>query len=224
MKFREKNKEIMKLKPDVIVIQECENVNYFKYINHDSFEYKWYGENKNKGIGIFVFNQKIIKENLNNENKYIVEIETNSQIFKKIFAIWAMNDELNNKKRYISQIGSYLTKNKNKIDEDSIILGDFNSNKIWDNDKPLKEYNHTDVTNILSEINMHSVYHTTRNEEFGEEKENTFYLYRNENKKFHIDYCFCHKSKLNIIKSFEICDYNTWKKYSDHMPIVIDTK
>ena len=52
--FRKKYQEIEKLNADIYVIQECENPENTKgeYKNWaDRFE--WYGDNKNKGLGIF---------------------------------------------------------------------------------------------------------------------------------------------------------------------------
>lgn len=222
MKFRDKNKHIMEFNPDILVIQECENVNYYDYINHNSFDYRWFGDNKNKGMAVFTFNMQIRNSKLNDKYKYISEISINSDLITDIFAVWAMNNKFENKKRYIAQVGLYLEENIHKINKTSLVVGDFNSNKIWDNDKPLKIFNHTDVVNKLTTKGLRSIYHSLYNEQFGEESINTFYMYRKDKLKFHIDYCFCDYLMLNRISKCTIGDYLFWKQYSDHVPMIID--
>lgn len=133
-----------------------------------------------------------------------------------------MNNKIETKKRYIAQIGLYLNENIDKLNEKSLFIGDFNSNKIWDNDKPLKIFNHTDVVNQLNSKGMKSIYHSLYNEQFGEESNNTFYMYRKDKYKFHIDYCFCNYLMMNYISNYKIGDYSFWKNYSDHVPIIFD--
>lgn len=177
-----------------------------------------------KAWGVFVFNLKITNCNLNEKYKYISEVLIDSDLITNIIAVWAMNDKTENKKRYIAQVGLYLDENIDKLNEKSLFIGDFNSNKIWDNDKPLKIFNHTDVVNQLDSKNMKSIYHSLYNEQFGEESINTFYMYRKDKLKFHIDYCFCNSAMLNIISNLTVGDYSFWKEYSDHVPIIFDIR
>jgi exodeoxyribonuclease-3 len=61
--LRKKTKHIDALKADVLVIQECEDPNRStKAYRHWSGDYLWVGENKNKGIGIFVRNGNYIEK------------------------------------------------------------------------------------------------------------------------------------------------------------------
>ena len=58
--------------------------------------------------------------------------------------------------------------------------------------------------------------------EHGKEANPTFYLYKNINKPYHMDYCFASKKLLNPNTSLEIGGYEIWSKLSDHMPLIID--
>ena len=58
MKFREEYKLIFPMNPDIIVIQECEDL---KTINFDLFsntpsDMYWIGDNPKKGLGVITFN------------------------------------------------------------------------------------------------------------------------------------------------------------------------
>ena len=56
-------------------------------------------------------------------------------------------------------------------------------------------------------------------EKFGLEETPTFYMHRNKNKPYHIDYIF---SKKEIeIKNIIVGIFSHWIDYSDHMPIFI---
>ena len=63
-KFREKYKFIMQEDADIYIIQECENPTlYNKIFDNISYDYKWFGNNKNKGLAIFTKPNIAIKDN-----------------------------------------------------------------------------------------------------------------------------------------------------------------
>lgn len=100
----------------------------------------------------------------------------------------------------------------------SIILGDFNSNKIWDKKK--RSWNHSDVVKELSEIGIRSVYHEYFKIYQGQEEHPTFYLQRNLTKAYHIDYIFACSSTFPHIRDLEIGTCSKWLNHSDHLPII----
>ena len=101
-----------------------------------------------------------------------------------------------------------------------LVLGDFNSNKIWD-EKP-RVCNHSDVVRELEEIGIRSLYHEFFNEEQGKEVTPTFFLQKNLNKKYHIDYAFADKSYFGKVRDMSIGSTFEWLQVSDHMPLIID--
>lgn len=213
-KFREKHKELLKFAADIYVIQECENPadsnddTYKKFASN----YYWIGNNKNKGLGIFA------KDNIELEIlewkeyclKYFLPVRINKQF--NLLAVWACSP-------YIEEYYIYQNINFNQFDSDMIIIGDFNSNKIWDKSHH-NERNHTAVVNELKEIGLESAYHYITNENQGKETQPTFYLYRHADKKYHIDHCFLNP---NRIKQYTVMNKHEWLNYSDHMPIVLET-
>ena len=101
-----------------------------------------------------------------------------------------------------------------------IIAGDFNSNAIWDYKHRLAS--HSMTVNKLTELQIHSVYHSHFSQVHGKETHPTFYLYRHENKAYHIDYCFASEYFMERLTSVEVGDYQDWKNHSDHTPLIVN--
>lgn len=101
-----------------------------------------------------------------------------------------------------------------------MILGDLNSNKIWD--KWDRWWNHSDVVTELSEIGIESLFHKYRKEEQGVETQPTFFLHRKLEKPYHIDYVLGSKEFITELKKIELGEVNKWLKISDHLPIVCE--
>ena len=134
------------------------------------------------------------------------------------FGLW--NHQANSPTfKYIGQFWKFLQINKSFM-KDSFIIGDFNSNSIWDVWD--RWWNHSDVVRELNEINIRSLYHEFYNEEQGKESTPTFYLQKNLIKKYHIDYAFADKGKFPVIKKLSIGEHLDWLDSSDHMPIFIE--
>lgn len=224
--FRKKYHLIDELNADILVIQECENPNESikEYKNWANDNYLWIGNNKNKGLGIFVrknhsvelLNWSDINTNYKNEKlESFLPCKINNSFI--LLAVWTKhaNSEVFG---YIGQFWKYLQLHKNKISKDNIIIvGDFNSNSIWD--KWDRWWNHSDVIKELEEINIKSLYHTLNNEEQGKEIVPTFYLQRNIKKVYHIDYIFTSTDLINNA-TLKILGKEKWLKISDHIPIV----
>ncbi len=94
--------------------------------------------------------------------------------------------------------------------QNSIIVGDFNSNKIWNEWD--RCWNHSDVVRELSEIGIESLYHKFTNEIQGEETKPTFFLQRKIEKPYHIDFCFAPKGLSDKLLNLEIGNYDDWKE------------
>ena len=209
---------------DILVIQECENPSETKDSNYKNWaeNHLWIGDSKNKGIGIFAKkNIKLSQLSWSNTYKdhtvkYFLPFTVNEKI--TFLGIWTHKNNSPNF-GYIGQLWKYIQINKSKL-ENSILIGDFNSNKKWDEWD--RWWNHSDVVRELSEIGLVSLYHHFTNEEQGKESNPTFYLQKNINKPYHIDYCFAPKNLAKDILDLKVGDFNDWKTYSDHTPIIIE--
>ena len=102
----------------------------------------------------------------------------------------------------------------------TLLIGDFNSNKIWDYKARVGD--HSDVVNKLADNNIQSIYHRHFEIEQGIEIHPTFFLQRNLNKPYHIDYCFASAGILEKVQNVEIGTFERWSAFSDHAPLIID--
>ena len=148
MAFRNKASVIFKYSPDILIIAECEHPQKMTFKNQklNPTDSLWFGHNQNKGLGIFSYSDFSFKVlDVHNENfKMIVPIIVSNKSFQfNLFAVWANNpNDING--HYVTQVwkaihyyDSIITGNK------TILIGDFNSNTIWD--KPKRAGNHSTV-------------------------------------------------------------------------------
>lgn len=224
MAFRKKAEFILSKNPDLLIIPECEHIEKIKLKEeiikpNDSL---WFGENLNKGLGVFSYGNYKLKflEIHNPKIKTIVPIEVTGGDYDFIlFAIWAFNNEDLNY-NYIGQVWKAIHYYENLLKTKKVVLvGDFNSNVIWD--KLHRKSNHTNVVEKLSELDIFSAYHSHLNQIPGKETHPTFYLYRHKDKPYHIDYCFASKELIDKIQSVEVGNYEDWKLHSDHKPLSV---
>ena len=92
MAFRKKAGHILAYKPDILVVPECEHPDKLKFKDDipKPTDILWFGENKNKGLGIFSYSNyrfKLIKTH-NPAFKMIVPIKVTGNNFKlTLFAV-----------------------------------------------------------------------------------------------------------------------------------------
>lgn len=223
MAFRKKAEFILKEQPDILIIPECENIDKLIFKNDvkkpkDQF---WFGQNPNKGIGIFTFSDLKIKLlNIHNPDfKYVLPLSIfNDEVEFIIFAIWAQKPQ--NHDCYTAQIWNAVHFYKELLNEENVILaGDFNSNSIWD--KPNRIYNHSNLVDFLKNNNISSAYHSFYNQEQGKETFPTLFMHKKIHRPYHIDFCFVSKKLINKIKSVEVGKYEDWIRHSDHNPVIV---
>lgn len=223
--FRKKADIILAQKPDILVVQECEHPDklIFNSNTQRPNDFLWFGENKNKGLGIFSYSDFTLQiiDNHNTDIKFVAPIlVTNCKTDFILFAIWA-NNRNDPEGQYIEQVWKavnyyeHLLNNKNLI-----VTGDFNSNKIWD--KKHRVGNHSTVVESLLRKKIYSVYHKYFEQKQGEEENPTFFLQRNLTKPYHIDYCFASNEMYDKVKNVEVGTFNNWIAYSDHTPLIVD--
>lgn len=211
-RFRDKFKYLSSINADILVIQECENPQTSKSKEYQKFanNYIWTGETNSKGLGVFAKEGIQIREN--NWLKYclrnFISVRINDSF--DLVAVWAC-------KPYIDEYYIYQQINISNFNENTILIGDFNSNAIWDTKHGTRT--HSAVVKQLESIGIHSAYHYIFNDKQGEESQNTFFLYRNLNKGYHIDHCF---TSSNHIKNYTVMNPDEWIDKSDHIPILID--
>ncbi len=212
-KFREKFSLLMRFNADIYLVQECENPEKYTAIKKDfCSNYFWCGESDSKGLGIFL--KSDVNAVKNDWQTYCLRNFISLRINDKfdLVGVWACSP-------YIEEYYIYQSINIEHYNENTIIIGDFNSNTIWD--KGHGKRNHSAVVQQLASLGLGSAYHYVAGEEQGQETSKTFFLYKHQDKAYHIDHCFINKDR---IINYKVCDANEWLKYSDHVPVVLDLK
>jgi exonuclease III len=188
-------------------------------------EVLWYGHNPNKGLAIFSYSDFKLKvlDVYDDSYKLIIPIKvSNINIDFNLFAIWA-NNPTDPDGQYVTQIWKAIHYYDNLLtNKQTILIGDFNSNTIWD--RPRREGNHSTVVDYLNKKGIHSLYHKHFKQTQGKEKHPTLYMYRHKNKPYHIDYCFASKTIADKLRSVKIGDYDFWMQHSDHAPVIVTFK
>lgn len=210
-KFREKFAYMAELDADIYIIQECENPADYPSTPYSIFaiNYLWTGERNSKGLGIFAKPHILLQPN--NWEKYCLRnfLSVNVNRNFDLVAVWACRP-------YIEEYYIYQSINIANYTDRTVIMGDFNSNAIWD--KKHDTRTHTAVVQQLQSIGLCSAYHHTYNELQGFESNHTFYLYRHSDKGYHIDHCF---TNVNNIAGYHVFDSLEWLAKSDHVPIML---
>lgn len=224
MAFRKKTDYILKHKPDILIIPECEHPNKIVFPNRKKpTSTIWFGKNQHKGLAVFSFNdyQLILLPKHNPTFKIILPIKVfYKQTEMLLFAIWA-NNPADRGFEYNGQIWKALKEYEPLLNHSRILLvGDFNSNTIWD--RPKRIHNHTALVEKLAQKKIISTYHHYFNQTQGKEKHPTLYMYRHQNKPYHIDYCFASASLIKKLNFVKVGRYHAWRDKSDHTPLIVD--
>lgn len=108
MAFRKKAEVILKYKPDILVVPECEHPDKLKYKNGIPCptEALWFGSNLHKGLGIFSYGDFKLEliNGYNPDFKLVIPISaTNKKHTVTLYAIWAHNPA-DREGRYITQV------------------------------------------------------------------------------------------------------------------------
>lgn len=221
--FRKKADYILAHRPDILVVQECECPDrlVFGTGTPQPQQILWFGDNKHKGLGIFSYSDyrfRLMEEHTA-ELKIISPLAvTGGKIDFTLFAIWANNRD-DPDGQYVEQIWKALAHYDPLLTNGPVILtGDFNSNTIWD--RPRRIGNHTAVVNKLAQKNILSVYHQQYKQHQGQEAHPTFFLHRNKNKPYHLDYCFASASLINKKALVDVGTFHQWIAHSDHTPLI----
>lgn len=236
--LRKKTHELDALDADVYVVQECEDPERSTDCFRDwAGNHLWVGTSKHKGLGIFakkgnqvrapgwvghyvqpgVCNRSDAKAWSSADLKLFLPCLLNEKFL--LLGVWTKADGAD-AFQYIGQLWKYLQIHKNALQRPkTIVLGDFNSNRIWD--KPDRWWNHSDVVDELESIGLHSAYHHQVREAQGEESTPTFFLQRNLTKAYHIDYVFASEDLVGRFR-LDIGNPEHWLNMSDHMPVTLE--
>src|SRR5215216_4550571 len=136
MAFRNKADVILKHKPDILIVPECEHPDklVFNTNTPKPTDVKWFGRNKNKGLGIFSYSDYKFKvlDTHTEDLEMIIPISVSGGKFDfNLFAIWANNPK-DPDGQYVTQVWKAIHHYDSEIaNKQTLLIGDFNSNTIW---------------------------------------------------------------------------------------------
>ncbi|HWS83089.1 MAG TPA: hypothetical protein VN207_02395 [Ktedonobacteraceae bacterium] len=216
MAYAKKQKHILALQPDIAIIQECSE----KDIKESNAQfYYWVGNNPHKGLGVLGFDDHTysIDSSYTNDFPWFIPLRVKDMKLN-ILAIWA--HKKNQEERYVRITNKAVDYYKSFLEKHaSIVIGDFNSNTIWD--KEHLGQSHSNLVKQLEHLHLRSIYHYQTQEKQGDEKTFTLYMYRHPDKGYHIDYAFLSKNLLDKTHLL-IPDSKAWLRVSDHIPLILD--
>ena len=182
----------------------------------------WFGKNPKIGMAIQARTPYSIKPlpALDGVPEYIVPIQVNGPQNFTLFAVWTKNDKA---LPYIRSLSTALDRYVDLLCQGApvVVMGDFNSNAIWDKQHP-KHLNHSSMVDRLDSVGLVSAYHQHSSFRHGEESDSTFYLYRKQEKGHHIDYCFLPKEWAGAISRVWIGTFQEFEAVSDHRPLIVE--
>ncbi len=226
MAFRKKAEHILPYSPDIVIVPECEHYNKIQFPAHflQPTDCVWFGKNQHKGLAVFSFSHLRLNvlDVYNEAFRNIIPIAvTGGKANFNLFAVWANNPK-DPDGPYITQVLKAITCYEALLTEKTtILMGDFNSNTIWDY-KKRKLGNHSNMVAFLETKNIVSAYHFYYNQEQGKETRPTLFMYRHQDKPYHIDYCFISADLRDKLALVEVGEYKKWAQYSDHAPLIVD--
>lgn len=218
MSFARKRDLVMALRPDILILQEVSR----RDIDGTPADFKhWVGSNPHKGLAIVAFgdHEYEICDRSTDELPWFIPLRI-ADLNLHILAVWACvkTPQL----RYVRVTHAAIEHYEAFIRAaPTIMAGDFNSNTIWD--KKHGELDHTAMVARLELLGLRSLYHVRSGEVHGEEREHTWYMYRNRTNGYHIDYVFASDALLPDA-SLSIGCPEIWLPHSDHMPLTFSSR
>ncbi|MFN8444321.1 MAG: hypothetical protein U0175_26295 [Caldilineaceae bacterium] len=223
--FRRKAQLISQMAPDIAVIQECESpakLRWAKDVTQPN-DYLWYGLNPSKGIGIFSWTDWTFAVDPCHDAEIhhgVPIVARRGEELLHLVAIWASGHK-QKELSYVGQVYRAVETYRDFIRErPTFVIGDWNSNAIWDRERRVS--NHSNVIKKLAEAGLVSLYHEHFGEAHGRESQMTFWWHRDQSKGYHLDYCVAPQEWLPRLKSLHVGDYETWRGWSDHSPVMVD--
>lgn len=211
MGFAKKRPLVEALKPDIAILAETSQ----RHIMETEAPFKaWVGSNPHKGLGVVGFtNRSYMLHEADAHLPWHIPFSVDGL---NIIGLWAhvRDKEL----KYVRVTHEVVSRHAEFLTSaPSLIIGDFNSNTVWDREHPGR--NHSMLVERLHGLGMQSVYHRANSDAHGAETTKTYFHTKKLHFGHHIDYAFLSEA---CSASLTIGSHEDWLTHSDHMPLVLD--
>lgn len=219
--FRKKWEYVDAYRPDLIVVPEAESIERQPDALLDRYPYRaWVGDNPSKGLLVLGSDARpfSIHEAYNPEHRYVLPLRVAGALDLVLIGVWTQRDKGVGYTQHLSQA---LEEYEPLFRKHSIVIGDFNANKMWDPEHR-RDVTHSENVQWLEDHGLVSVYHSLTGEPQGEESAATHAFRRNPGNPFHIDYAFVSRSLMVGNPVLDVPPIAEWIGLSDHGPLVLD--
>ena len=203
------------LDADLAVIPECPRAPI------DGEASAWIGSNPRKGLGVFARSPWRIAplQAPDDLPRFVQPLQVSGPDRFLLLAVWAMSDGADRYVRGMHRAVDLLAPLLQA--QPTVMLGDFNSNTIWDHEHP-RDRSHSALVGKLHALGLTSSYHARHGEAHGAETRATFFEYRHAHRPYHIDYCFVPLQWARRLAAVTVGSHAQWARWSDHMPVIAD--
>lgn len=222
MAFRQKFADVLFLEPDILVIPESESPEYLAEKGGNLLwqNHLWIGDNRTKGLSVYARDGLglRLKDTYDPSFRFFmpVEVAGPEECFD-LYAVWTQQEK-SASKSYVAHSLNALEHYGQDLTPASVLVGDFNSSAVFKQHGKL----HMDLVEKLAGLGFSSLYHRLGNHVQGAEPDPTFFLHRNRNKPYHLDYVFCHDSRQVNEAGFSVGSHDDWAGLSDHVPLLAE--
>lgn len=203
------------LKADIAVVSESPR------LPQQTPHQRWFGNDPRRGVAVlassrFTLTAVRLRTPL---PRWVIPIRVRGPVSFLLLAIWAKNE---GKDRYVRGVVRGIRRLRRQIRrEPTVVLGDLNSNAIWDDEHP-PGWNHSGLVTLLDQLGLVSAYHHWHREAHGAETRPTFFEYRHAHRPYHLDYCFLPRPWLPRLDAVRLGRFARWKRWSDHLPLTCE--
>lgn len=218
--FHRKAPPLLAQSPDIAVIQEVlEKDTDALGLEYDAY---WIGRPGSKGLLIAAKPQYALSITATTKAPYLAEFAASTGC-DTLFgtAVWSVPEGARN---YLKTVCDGLDELGQRPPTDGIqlMLGDFNASPVFDaKNTKINQFSH--LQDRMKPRRLESLWHYHSRESLGQETTATFFLYRHQNKPYHLDYIFGCEAARTALTAIEIGKHADWcAEWSDHVPIIAD--
>ena len=224
--FRWKAKHVAPHRPDVLVVQEVENLD--KYAPIDRAVAPTYRnrledpEYPRRGIGVFSYSGVQLAPCDNDDPSYCFRRFTARRggLEFQVAGVWTAPTVP--RARSYRQAHEGIERHLEWITaRPTVILGDFNDNASLGRGVS-KGKSWRELRSLTDRAGLVSAYHHVRREDFGAEKEPTHFHHGKPGAVFHLGYCIVPTAWADKIKSVTVGSFDDWHAVSDHAPLIVE--